>query len=72
MFDSQETNNSAKEVLLRVLLERVSCMRPHPWALIFTLVELLRRHQPEDMECLQRPELRATFVPLLEGLRRKC
>lgn len=47
-------------------------MKPHPWAVIYTLVELLRRHRPEDMDCLKRPELRTTLIPLLDRLRMKC
>lgn len=72
LFETEGTDNFTKEVILRILLERVSCMRPHPWSLVYTLVELLRHNNPEEMECLERPELKAVLVPLLDRLRRKC
>ncbi|KAG8817898.1 hypothetical protein FRC17_011048 [Serendipita sp. 399] len=39
---SQIKDETFKEVVTKVLLERVLCHRPHPWGVVMTLIELIR------------------------------
>ncbi|KIM32540.1 hypothetical protein M408DRAFT_316396, partial [Serendipita vermifera MAFF 305830] len=38
----QVKHETFKEVVTKVLLERVLCHRPHPWGVLMTLIELIR------------------------------
>lgn len=37
-----DSNEHVREQIVRVLLERLIAMRPHPWGLMFTVNELIR------------------------------
>ena len=37
-----ETNEHVREQIVRVLLERLIALRPHPWGIMFTINELIR------------------------------
>lgn len=39
---AQIKDETFKEVVTKVLLERVLCHRPHPWGVVMTLIELIR------------------------------
>lgn len=39
---AQVKDETFKEVVTKVLLERVLCHRPHPWGVVMTLIELIR------------------------------
>ena len=56
-----------KEIVLRILLERICSLRPHPFGLVMTLVELLRRFNLRDEPLLQRSEL-LPILPLLDRI----
>ncbi|CAO1632939.1 unnamed protein product [Parajaminaea phylloscopi] len=44
LFGHSETPDGVKAQVLRVLLERIIVNRPHPWALLCTVFQLLRGH----------------------------
>lgn len=37
-----DTNEHVREQIVRVLLERLVALRPHPWGVVFTVNELIR------------------------------
>ncbi|KAH3688283.1 hypothetical protein WICPIJ_000754 [Wickerhamomyces pijperi] len=66
--NNPESKLKAQQVITRVLLQRVTCHRPHPWGLLVTFTELLKNSELAffDLPFIKEsPEIEAVFNSLL-------
>lgn len=66
--NNAENKLKAQQVITRVLLQRVTCHRPHPWGLLITFTELLKNSELAffDLPFIKEsPEIEALFNTLL-------
>lgn len=68
LFEDSETEDLTREIITRVLLERMCTIRPHPFGLVMTQVELLRRCKLEEQPFFQRADLKP-LLPLVDRMR---
>jgi hypothetical protein len=69
-FEASQVDQSAKEITLRVILERICCQRPHPYGIVLTQIEILRRFKIEDESFMRRNDLQPLLL-LLANMKSK-
>lgn len=66
-FAPGQADDLSREIIVRVLLERVCSLRPHPFGLVLTQVELLRKYKVQEEAFFQKQET-AILKPLIDRI----